>query len=126
MTDFYRHHIFTCLNERPDGNPRGCCGSELGMKIRMKFAQELAAAGVRDCRSNKSMCLDRCEYGPVVVVYPEGVWYHIEDVDVDVAEIVREHIVGGVPVARLMLPERADDPLAKPLAPTAISEPNTP
>lgn len=113
---YFRHHIFTCMNEREQRHPRGCCGARLGQDIRAAFSVQLAMHGVRDCRSNKSLCLDRCEHGPVVVVYPEGVWYRIEDVETDVAEIVREHIVGGNPVARLMLPPREDDPHAKPIS----------
>ncbi len=109
---FYRHHIFCCMNERPAGHPRGCCGDARGQEIRAAFARELALAGVKDCRANKSLCLDRCEHGPVVVIYPSGTWYRIEDVDADVREIVREHVVGGRPVERLMLPPREDDPFA--------------
>ena len=113
MTAFYQHHIFCCTNEREAGHPRGCCGAQRGQDIRAAFAVQLAVQGVTGCRANKSLCLDRCEHGPVVVVYPEGVWYRIEDIDEDVPEIVREHIVNGRPVERLMLPERADDPFAK-------------
>ena len=113
---FFRQHIFCCLNQRPDGNPRGCCGEVRGMEIRTRFAQALASHGVKDCRANKSMCLDRCEHGPVVVVYPEGVWYRIEDVARDVDEIVREHIVGGKVVERLQLPSRENDSFAKPIS----------
>lgn len=109
---FYRHHIFCCMNEREAGHPRGCCGAQRGQDIRAAFATQLALQGVKDCRANKSLCLDRCEHGPTVVVYPEGVWYHIGDIQTDVAEIVREHIVGGHPVERLRLPEREDDPYA--------------
>jgi (2Fe-2S) ferredoxin len=58
-------------------------------------------------RSNKSGCLHRCSEGPAVVIYPEGVWYRVAEVERDVDEIVREHIVGGGRVERLLLPERA-------------------
>jgi (2Fe-2S) ferredoxin len=53
-------------------------------------------------RINKSGCLDQCEHGPVVVVYPEAVWYgNVQPADA--AEIVEEHLVGGRPVARLRM-----------------------
>jgi (2Fe-2S) ferredoxin len=62
-------------------------------------AKELGLDGVR---INASGCLDRCELGPTMVVYPEGVWYHYETV-ADVEEILQSHVVGGRPVERLML-----------------------
>ena len=53
-------------------------------------------------RANKAGCLDQCEHGPTVVVYPEAVWYgHVTPADVD--EIVTEHLVHGRPVERLVL-----------------------
>ena len=53
-------------------------------------------------RANSSGCLDQCAHGPTVVVYPEGVWYSAKTAE-DAREIVREHLVGGRPVERLML-----------------------
>ena len=55
-------------------------------------------------RANKCGCLDQCELGPTVVVYPEAVWYgHVTPDDVD--EIIESHIVGGQPVERLVIPD---------------------
>jgi len=55
-------------------------------------------------RANKSGCLDQCEIGPTVVVYPEAVWYgHVQPEDVD--EIIDSHIIGGRPVERLTIPD---------------------
>ena len=53
-------------------------------------------------RINSSLCLDRCELGPTMVIYPEGVWYNVttrEEVD----EILTRHLVEGGRVERLML-----------------------
>lgn len=58
--------------------------------------------GLHDVRINSAGCLDRCELGPTVVIYPEGVWYHCESRD-DVDEILRRHVIGGERVDRLML-----------------------
>ena len=58
--------------------------------------------GAGKLRVNKSGCLDRCELGPVAVVYPEGVWYRVFDRG-DIDDIVESHLVGGVPVERLRL-----------------------
>jgi (2Fe-2S) ferredoxin len=53
-------------------------------------------------RINKSGCLDQCEHGPTVVVYPEAVWYGKVQKE-DAAEIVAEHLVAGRPVERLRI-----------------------
>ncbi len=105
---YYRHHVFVCMNDRPAEHPRGCCGSERGGQIRDALARHMRATGAGQSRANKSGCLDRCELGPCLVVYPEQVWYRIDDIETDVAAIVQEHLVGGRVVARLVLPDRAD------------------
>ena len=53
-------------------------------------------------RSNHSGCLDQCEHGPTVVVYPEAIWYGFVTLN-DVEEIIESHIIGGKPVERLRL-----------------------
>lgn len=78
----------------------------MGMaELQLAFKQKLAACGLKHrVRANKSGCLDQCEHGPTVVVYPDAVWYgrvHMEDVD----EIIESHILRGQPVERLILPE---------------------
>jgi (2Fe-2S) ferredoxin len=62
----------------------------------------LDLAGDGKVRVNQSGCLDRCEEGPVMVVYPEAVWYtYVDQSDVD--EIIDEHIVNGRVVERLRI-----------------------
>ena len=68
-------------------------------KARVK---ELGLAGKGQLRINQAGCLDRCEEGPVLVVYPEGVWYTYVDQD-DVDEIIDQHLVNGVIVERLRI-----------------------
>ena len=53
-------------------------------------------------RVNNAGCLDRCEEGPVMVVYPEEVWYHYQN-EADVDEIISEHLQGGRVVERLQI-----------------------
>ena len=53
-------------------------------------------------RVNKCGCLDRCELGPVMVIYPEGIWYHYESRK-DIDEILDTHVIHGRPVERLLL-----------------------
>src|SRR5580698_3031789 len=99
----FEHHIFVCGNQRPAGHPRGCCDPQGDAHLQKVFKQKLAALGVKGkVRANQSGCLDQCEHGPTVVVYPEAVWYgHVTDADVE--EIVQSHIVEGKPVERLRL-----------------------
>lgn len=107
-TPYYRVHVFCCTNQRPAGHPRGCCLDKGALPLRnyMKArAKELDLAGVR---INTAGCLDRCELGPTMVIYPEAVWYRCRTVE-DVEEVLQVHVIGGGRVARLMLrPE--DDP----------------
>jgi (2Fe-2S) ferredoxin len=64
----------------------------------------LGLNGKGQVRINKAGCLDRCEEGPVLVVYPDAVWYgRVQPSDVD--EIIDAHILGGKPVARLLIPD---------------------
>jgi (2Fe-2S) ferredoxin len=108
---FYEVHVFVCMNERAADHPRGCCGEARGGAIREQFAKAMRRHGVGTFRANKAGCLDRCELGPVVVVYPEGVWYRIADPDVDVEEIVVSHFKQGKVVERLRLPGRSVEPV---------------
>ena len=55
-------------------------------------------------RINKSGCLDQCEHGPTIIVYPRAVAYGFVKME-DVEEIVQTHLIGDVPVQRLVLPD---------------------
>jgi (2Fe-2S) ferredoxin len=101
----YAHHIFICTNRRESGDPRGCCDPDGSDRLKVRFKEELGRRGLlKTVRPNSAGCLDQCEHGPVVVVYPEGVWYGRVREE-DVAEIVERHIAGGSPVERLILPD---------------------
>ena len=101
----FEKHIFICGNQRPAGHPRGCCDPLAEARLQKLFKQKLAARGLKGrVRANQSGCLDQCEHGPNVVVYPDAVWYgRVSEADVE--EIVESHILGGRPVERLRLPE---------------------
>jgi (2Fe-2S) ferredoxin len=62
----------------------------------------LGLAGEGKARINMAGCLDRCEQGPVIVVYPEEVWYTYVDQE-DVDEIITEHLQNGRVVERLKI-----------------------
>lgn len=98
----YKKHVFICTNQRPEGSPRGCCANKNSIEIQIKMQAEIKKRGLSNqIRANKSGCLDFCEQGPVVVVYPEGIWYKGVSVE-DVEEIVESHLVNGKPVERLI------------------------
>lgn len=100
---YYRHHVFFCLNQRDDG--RACCASHdaAAMQAYAKDrVKQLGASGKGQVRVNKSGCLDRCDEGPCVVVYPDGVWYtYVDQHDID--EIVDSHLIKGKIVERLKI-----------------------
>jgi (2Fe-2S) ferredoxin len=97
-------HIFICINERAPDDPKGCCAAKGSKAIADKFKEELHRRGLKGkVRANKAGCLDACERGPSVVVYPDGVWYQRVTVE-DVNEIIESHILGGKPVERLRVP----------------------
>ena len=100
---YYQRHVFFCLNQRDA--PEKCCASA-GAAALQKYAKDrvkaLGLSGKGSIRVNKAGCLDRCEEGPVLVVYPEAVWYtYVDRSDID--EIVERHLVGGEVVERLRI-----------------------
>jgi len=99
---YYRQHVFCCINERPDGHPRGCCKERGAVRLRNYMKARAKELGLVDVRINAAGCLDRCELGPTMVIYPEGVWYSYQTPQ-DVDEILQAHLVDGGRVARLML-----------------------
>ncbi|MBV8760791.1 MAG: (2Fe-2S) ferredoxin domain-containing protein [Deltaproteobacteria bacterium] len=102
----FQRHVFVCTNERPADDPRGSCKAKGGVEVRDKMKAELKARGISKLvRANNAGCLDQCERGVTVVVYPEQVWYGGVTVD-DVVEIVDKHLVGGEVVDRLLIPNQ--------------------
>ncbi|MBL8668811.1 MAG: (2Fe-2S) ferredoxin domain-containing protein [Rhodospirillales bacterium] len=99
---YYRCHVFCCVNERPAGHERGSCSRRGSVRLRNYMKARAKELGLADVRINASACLDRCELGPTMVIYPDGVWYHYET-RADVDEILEQHVIGGEPVERLML-----------------------
>jgi (2Fe-2S) ferredoxin len=102
----FQRHVFVCINERPADHPKGDCKSKGGAEVRDALKKALSARGIKsEVRANNAGCLDQCETGVTVVVYPEQVWYgHVTVADID--ELVEKHIVGGEVVERLMLPDQ--------------------
>ena len=100
---YFRRHVFFCCNQRQP--PEKCCANA-GAADMQKYAKQrvkaLGISGPGEVRINKAGCLDRCEEGPVIVVYPEAVWYtYVDETDID--EIIDRHVVGGEVVERLKI-----------------------
>jgi (2Fe-2S) ferredoxin len=101
----FEHHVFVCLNERDASASRPSCANEHSKKLRGVLKDAIKNAGLKHrVRINESGCLDQCEHGAVVVVYPEAVWYGFVDPE-DAEEIVEQHLIQGHPVERLRLPD---------------------
>jgi len=102
----FEKHIFVCENKRPDDDPRGCCLNKGGTLVREKFKKRLKELGLNhEVRANAAGCMDACEYGVTVLVYPEQIWYGGVTVD-DVEEIIQCHIINNKPVERLFIKDK--------------------
>lgn len=99
----YQYHLFFCLNERSNGDD--CCARHNAQALfdfTKRRVKELGLNGEGKVRVNKAGCLDHCANGPVMVIYPQGVWYSMIDTE-DVEEIINSHLMQGRPVERLMI-----------------------
>ena len=99
---YYDAHVFCCTNKRPAGHPRGCCSDKGSEELRDYMKSRARDLGLKKVRINNAGCLDRCELGPSVVIYPEGIWYQVATKE-DFDEVLQKHLVEGGRVERLML-----------------------
>lgn len=101
---YYQHHVFFCLNERDDGGTCCCDNNSAALfEYAKRKAKTLHLQGGRgENRINRAGCLNRCDRGPVCVVYPDATWYTFVDED-DIDEILTEHVQNGREVSRLKL-----------------------
>ncbi len=100
---YYRYHVFFCTNQRTNG--KACCADK-GSLAMLDYAKgkvkALGLAGKGGVRINTAGCLDRCEEGPAMVIYPEGTWYTYVDQE-DIDEIINQHLQKGHVVERLRI-----------------------
>ena len=100
---YYEHHVFFCTNQRTDGRP--CCQDNRAAEMRSymkKRIKESGHSGKGQVRVNTAGCLDRCDLGPVMVIYPQATWYtYLDEEDID--EIIESLLPGGRPVQRLLI-----------------------
>jgi (2Fe-2S) ferredoxin len=105
ISEYYQYHVFFCTNDRGAGAERPSC-NQCGSAALREYAKvkvkELDLAGPGKVRINTSGCLDRCEQGPALVIYPEGTWYTFIDEE-DIDEIIEQHLVEGRVVERLLI-----------------------
>jgi len=104
MHSYFSHHVFFCLNQRETG--QACCNSAGRNAVLFEYAkqkiQALEKNGPGKIRINKAGCLSRCEQGPVIVIYPDAIWYtYIDQEDID--EIINSHLLSGKIVERLRI-----------------------
>ncbi len=102
---FYRCHVFCCTNERPEDHPRGSCARRGSVALRDYMKKRAKELGLKRVRINSAGCLDRCELGPTLVIYPEGIWYRCEST-ADIDRVLEQHLQNGNRVEDLMLPPR--------------------
>ena len=99
----FTHHIFVCCNTRDPAHPRGCCDPERSEALRNQFKIELKKRGLKGIvRANTAGCLDQCEHGPNLVIYPQEIWYGGVRIE-DVPRIIEETIVNGVVLEDLVI-----------------------
>ena len=97
----FKYHLFFCTNQRAEGEM--CCNNHNALAMRDYCKQRVKELGGKiagKVRINNAGCLDRCDKGPVIVVYPEAVWYTYVDQE-DIDEIIDSHLVQGKVVERL-------------------------
>ncbi len=100
---YYQKHVFFCVNQRKAGE--ACCNDHNAQAMR-DYAKDriktLNLSGKGKIRINNAGCLDRCNEGPVIVIYPDDIWYTYVDHE-DIDEIIDEHLINGRVVERLQI-----------------------
>lgn len=98
-----KYHVFICTSCTITGQQRGFCYNKGSVNIVQKFMEEISDRDLSgEVVVNNTGCFGICEKGPIVVVYPEGIWYGNVTED-DVERIFDEHFEGGIPVKDLMI-----------------------
>ena len=100
----FTSHIFVCCNQREPQHRRGSCDPDGAERLREAFKVEVAKRKLGPLvRANKAGCLEQCEVGPTVVIYPQGIWYgHVQPSDVP--RILDETVLGGRVLKDLLIP----------------------
>ncbi|MDA9504594.1 ferredoxin [Bradyrhizobium sp. CCBAU 11386] len=102
LPQLYRHHVFACHTQRPPTHPHGSCGASGAQALWDRMGKAIEAQGLNDVGFTMAGCLGFCNCGPLMVVYPDGVWYRATTPE-DVDEIVNSHLKQGKRVDRLVM-----------------------
>jgi (2Fe-2S) ferredoxin len=102
VPQLYKRHVFACSTQRPAGHPRGSCGQQGAQPLWERLSRRLEAERLGEIGFTAAGCLGFCRAGPLMVVYPEGVWYAPKTAE-DIDEIVETHLKGGELVERLVI-----------------------
>ncbi|MFT4080123.1 (2Fe-2S) ferredoxin domain-containing protein [Rhodomicrobium sp.] len=97
----FKRHVFICAQQRPPMHPRGSCAASGAMPLIERLSAKIQALQDPELAVTVTGCLGFCQAGPVVVVYPEGIWYAPKTVE-DIDEICVSHLCEGEPVERLI------------------------
>jgi (2Fe-2S) ferredoxin len=100
---YFDVHIFVCCNRRPDGHARGSCAARGSEALRDYMKARVKEMKIPHARVNMAGCLDRCEDGPCIVIYPAGIWYRVESRH-DVDAVLEQYVTGGAQAEALRLP----------------------
>lgn len=98
----FKYHVFACFQQRPAGHPRGSCAEAGAKPLWDRLQAKLGAKPPPDVSMTAAGCLGFCRAGPLMVVYPQGVWYAPRTVE-DIDEIIQSHFIDGAPVERLII-----------------------
>ena len=98
-------YLFVSKTGSEPGNSRGCCNPDGSEALKSAFKKEVERRGLKPLvRANAAGCLDQCELGPTVVIYPQAIWYGGVKLS-DVPRIVEETIVHGRVIEELRIPD---------------------
>ncbi len=106
---YYKYHVFFCTNQRE--NNKACCQRFDAVAMRQYAKAKIKQRGLSGkggVRINTAGCLDRCESGPILVIYPDSVWYTYVDTE-DIDEIIQSHLIEGKRVERLLSDDQIKD-----------------
>jgi (2Fe-2S) ferredoxin len=98
MTDIFKYHLFFCTHEREDGI--ASCQQHDAQSLRNYAKQRVKDLKIKKVRVNNAGCLSRCALGPMLVIYPEGIWYQYKT-EADINEIIESHLLNDTIVERL-------------------------